>query len=208
MKIKPNLYTLLIIMLLSSLINSPILAEENPLTLIKNVSSVMIDQLTLKQKDIANDSTVVMDIVEQILIPHFASNTIARKVLGKHARTITDEQQQQFADAFRYYMIRFYSKAFASYTNQSFEYLEAPEFIDEKRVTVKTLLIQPAAQSVAIDYKMQRSGDSWKIIDIYIEGISLVISNRSQFGPQISRDGIETVIAKLDYKNKKAQTND
>ena len=55
---------------------------------------------------------------------------------------------------------------------------------------------------------MQRSGVSWKIIDLKIEGISMVLSNKKQFGGQISRDGIETVIAKLEYKNQKALGND
>ena len=183
-------------------------AEENPLSLIKNISNNMIGQLKLKQKEIAEDSTIIMDIVEEILLPHFASNTIARKVLGKHVRTITDEQQQQFSDAFRFYMIRFYSRAFASYDNQTFEYLEEPNYKGEEKVTVKTLLLQPGGQSFPIDYKMQRSGDSWKIVDLHIEGISLVISNRSQFGSQIYSEGIDTVIAKLDYKNKKAQSNE
>ena len=55
---------------------------------------------------------------------------------------------------------------------------------------------------------MQRSRDSWKIIDVVIEGISLVISNRTQFGNSISRDGLDTVIAKLEYKQTEQVSNE
>ena len=209
MKFKTSFFALLIIIFFNTTLGSQIKVEENPLTLIKTATSSMIEQLNLKKKEIIDDQTIVMEIVEELLLPHFASNTIARKVLGKHARKVTDEQKKQFAAAFRYYMVRFYSKAFATYTNQTFKYLKAPEFIGQKKVTVKTLLVQPGGQPIPIDYRMQRGRleDSWKITDIKIEGISMVLSNKSQFGPQISRDGIETVIAKLEYKNKKAQTN-
>ena len=180
----------------------------NPMVIIETTTGKMIEQLQLKKQEIKNDPTIVMSIVEELLIPHFAANTISRKVLAKHARTITIENKDQFTSAFRFYMVRFYSKIFAEYTNQTFKYFQAPTYIGKKRVTVKTQLIQQGGKPIAIDYKMQRSGDSWKIIDLKIEGISMVLSNKRQFGKQISRDGIDTVIAKLEYKNQKAHTND
>jgi phospholipid transport system substrate-binding protein len=188
------------------------LAEDNvqadPLVIIKSVTTKMIEQLTINKNDIVESPAIVMGIVEELLIPHFATNTISRKVMGKHSRKATKEQKTLFAEAFRFYMVRFYSKVFASYSNQTFIYLAAPEFIGKKIVTIKTQLIQSASNPVAIDYRMQRSGDSWKIIDLKIEGISMVITNKKQFGNQISSDGIDTVIAKLQYKNSKAKTNE
>ncbi len=185
-----------------------LLANDNPQLLIESASSEMIEQLKNNQNEISEDATILIGIVEELLLPHFASNTISRKVLGKHARRITKEQKKQFSEAFRYYMIRFYTKAFATYSNQTFKFEEAPDYKGKKKVTIRSHLIQPGDKPVAIDYKMQRSGKAWKIIDIKIAGISMVISNRSQFSTQISRDGIDTVIAKLDYKNKKALTNE
>lgn len=208
MKFKLNILALFILAFFSTAIEGQTKAEESPLVIIKIATTKMIEELNLSKKEILKDSRIVMGIVEEQLIPHFASNTIARKVLGKHAKKVTAEQKKQFANAFRFYMIRFYSKAFASYTNQTFDYLAAPDTAGKKRVTVKTKLVQSGGQPIPIDYKMQRSGDSWKIVDLKIEGISMVISNRTQFGNQISRDGIETVIAKLEYKNQQAQNNE
>jgi phospholipid transport system substrate-binding protein len=192
--------------------SQPLLAEENiqadPLVIIKSATTSMIERLTINKDDIVKDESIVMNIVEELLMPHFATNTISRKVMGKHSRKATKEQKAQFAEAFRFYMVRFYSKVFASYTNQTFKYLSGHEFVGKKKVTIKTQLIQSGSKPVAIDYKMQRSGDSWKIIDLKIEGISMVISNKKQFGYQITSDGIDTVIAKLQYKNSKAKTNE
>jgi len=205
---KSAYYSFVIILFLSFWSEGSLLADENPQIIIESTASEMIELLEKNKNKMKEDSTILTGIVEELLLPHFASNTISRKVLGKHARRITDEQKKQFSEVFRYYMVRFYSKAFASYNNQSFEFNETPDYKNKKKVTIKSHLIQPGAQPVAIDYKMQRSGKTWKIIDLKIEGISMVISNRSQFGAQISRDGIDTVIAKLEYKNKKAQINE
>ena len=201
-----------LVLLSMAFFSHTIFAEENnpnnPLTIIQSASGKMIEQLTIKKSAIADDPAVVMSIVEKLLIPHFAANTISRKVLGKHWKKISPEQKKRFSTAFRFYMVRYYSRIFAAYTDQTFKYLTLPDISGKKKVTVKTRLIQTGGRPVAIDYKMQRSSDSWKIIDLKIEGISMVISNRTQFGNQISRDGIDTVIAKLEYKNKKAQANE
>jgi len=205
---KSAFYSFLIILFIGFWTEVSLDADENPQLIIESATSDMIVQLKKNKNKMSEDSTILIDIVEELLLPHFASNTISRKVLGKHVKRITAEQKKQFSEAFRYYMIRFYTKAFATYSNQTFEFDDAPEYKLKKKVVIRSHLIQQGGQPVAIDYKMQRSGKTWKIIDIKIEGISMVISNRSQFGAQISRDGIDTVIAKLDYKNKKAQTNE
>lgn len=176
-------------------------AEANPKVLVETAINQMLSELEKNKAKIAEDKTVVRGIVEEVILPNMAINTISRRVLAKHARKASDEQKERFAEAFKGYMIRFYSNAFAEYTNETVDYLEEPDFAGKKRVTVKTRLNRSAGPAIPIDYRLQRSGDSWKIVDVKIEGISLVISNRSQFGGNISRDGLDTVIAKLEYKN-------
>lgn len=180
-------------------------AEVNPQILVEKSINQMLQELEINKAKISEDKTIVRGIVENVILPNMAVNTISRKVMGKHARKATKEQKSRFADAFKGYMIRFYSNAFAEYTNETVDFLEEPKFNNQKRVTVRTKLNRASGAPIPIDYKLQRSGDSWKIIDVKIEGISLVISNRSQFGGNISRDGLDTVIAKLEYKNESEQ---
>ena len=190
------------------LLSSAVLAESNPQVIVQKATEQMMTELRDRRVAISEDKTIVNEIVERVLLPEIASNTIARKVMGKYARTATDEQKKRFAAAFKGYMIRFYSNAFAEYTDETVEYLEAPDFANERRVTIRTKLNLAAGEPVPINYVMQRSRDSWKIIDVVIEGISLVISNRTQFGNSISRDGLDTVIAKLEYKQTEQVSNE
>jgi phospholipid transport system substrate-binding protein len=190
------------------LLASAAMAESNPQVIVEKATEQMMTELRERRDAISQDKTIVNEIVERVLLPEIASNTIARKVMGKYARTATDEQKERFAAAFKGYMIRFYSNAFAEYTDETVEYLEAPDFANERRVTIRTKLNLAAGEPVPINYVMQRSRDSWKIIDVVIEGISLVISNRTQFGNSISRDGLDTVIAKLEYKQTEQVSNE
>ncbi len=197
-----------LILLLSLGMTAALYADvSNPQVIIQEATEEMMAELRKNREAIANDKSIVNNIVERVLVPHIASNTIARKVMGKYARSASDEQKERFAEAFKGYMIRFYSNAFAEYKDETVDYLSAPEFDGERRVTIKTKLNLASGQPIPIDYVMQRSGDSWKIIDVVIEGISLVISNRTQFGNSISRDGLDTVIAKLEYKQTESENN-
>ncbi len=207
MKFKIRFIAIILFGLSALSLSSQAKAVKNPSILIKLTTSKIIEQLKLNKNQIKKNTLLVTSIIEELLMPHVASNTIARKVLGKYAKRITEEQQQQFSNAFRYYLIRFYSRSFAAYNDQTFEYYKSPPFEEAKRVTVKTKLIQSVGKPVSIDYRMQRSGDTWKIVDIKIEGISLVITNRSQFGTQISRLGIDKVVAKLEKKINKNTDN-
>ena len=48
-----------------------------------------------------------------------------------------------------------------------------------------------------VDYAFHKTGQGWKAFDVSVEGISYIITYRNQFGPQIQKDGLDAVIAKL-----------
>lgn len=183
-----------------------LLAEDNPQALVENATNALIKELKTRKAEIEADKAIVNGIVERLLLPHIASNTISRRVLGIHARSATDEQKERFAEAFRGYMIRFYSNAFAEYNDETVDFLDPPDYEGAKRVTVKSKLNRSSGPPIPINYILQPGSNGWKIVDVVIEGVSLVISNKEQYKSSISRDGLDTVIAKLEYKNSAGET--
>ncbi|NNJ73112.1 MAG: ABC transporter substrate-binding protein, partial [Enterobacterales bacterium] len=91
-------------------------AEANPKVMVESAINQMLQELEVNKGKIAEDKQIVRGIVERVILPNMASNTIARRVMGKYARRASDEQKSRFAEAFKGYMIRFYSNAFAEYT--------------------------------------------------------------------------------------------
>jgi phospholipid transport system substrate-binding protein len=68
-------------------------------------------------------------------------------------------------------------------------------------VLIKTEVLQPGAPPLPIDYMLEKDGNSWKVFDIIIEGVSLVTNYRGQFGNEIKQNGMASLISKLAEKN-------
>ena len=75
---------------------------------------------------------------------------------------------------------------------------------DAKNVSVKTQILQPGGQPVAVDYDLIKSEHGWKVYDIVIESVSLVTNYRSQFSNEIRLNGLDSLNKKLEEKNKSA----
>ena len=68
-------------------------------------------------------------------------------------------------------------------------------------VMVKSQIIKANGEPVKVDYLLQRSGDSWLIADIYVDGaISEVATRRSEFAAIVKSEGIDGLITALNRK--------
>ena len=72
---------------------------------------------------------------------------------------------------------------------------------DAKNVSVKTQILQPGGQPVAVDYSLVKGPTGWKVYDIVIESVSLVTNYRSQFSNEIRQNGLDSLNKKLADKN-------
>ena len=162
-------------------------------------------EIIKKDKDIqAGDMKKIYDLAEDKILPNFDFERIGRLVLGKHWASATKQQQDDFTREFRSLMIRTYSTALSKYRNQTIEYKPLRAQPTDKDVTVKTLIAQEGGQPIAVDYALEKSGDSWKVFDIAIEGVSLVTNYRGQFSGEVRQSSLDGLIKKLADKNKLA----
>jgi phospholipid transport system substrate-binding protein len=66
---------------------------------------------------------------------------------------------------------------------------------------VRTQFIRAGGQPLPIDFTMHRTGDTWKVYDITVEGVSLVMTYRSEFDAIVKQEGIDGLIKRLAQKN-------
>ena len=169
------------------------------------VKSVADDVLTIvkKDKDIQNgDQAKIFALAEEKIVPNFNFDHVCKLVLGKNFSKATKEQQDAFEREFRSLLIRTYASALSKYRNQTIEYKPLRDVADDKQVTVKTQILQPGGQPLAVDYSLEQIGDAWKVYDITIEGVSLVTNYRGQFSNEVRQGGMDGLIQKLADKNK------
>jgi len=179
-------------------------AEIAPDALVRSTAEEVLE-IVKKDKDIqAGDQKKIFALAEEKILPNFNFDRVSQLVLGKSWTKATKEQQDAFQKEFRSLMLRTYATALSKYRNQTIEYKPLRAQPADKEVTVKTLILQPGGQPVAVDYTLEKSGESWKVFDIVIEGVSLVTNYRGQFSTEVRQSGLDGLIQKLVEKNKQA----
>ena len=169
------------------------------------VKSVADDVLAIVKKDKAiqsGDQEKIFALAEEKIVPNFNFDHVCKLVLGKNFSKATKDQQDAFEREFRSLLIRTYASALSKYRNQTIEYKPLRDSADDKDVVVKTQILQPVGQPLAVDYSLEQVGDVWKVYDITIEGVSLVTNYRGQFSNEVRQGGMDGLIQKLADKNK------
>ena len=134
---------------------------------------------------------------------------ISKFVLGKHYRTATPEQKEQFKKLYREFMINTYSPKFTGYNGEKFSITSITK--DDNYYTAKCLFSpKDKAPTINLDFRVRKNTDKneskFLIFDIVAEGVSLIETQRSEFGSVISKDGLDSFLADLVERIKKLKS--
>jgi len=145
------------------------------------------------------DSKLYYKTVNDVVVPNFDVPYIGRLVLGRNSKTATDEQRTRFQNAFKDMLIRSYANAMLDNYDSvkaSWQPLRMPAGATD--VTVSSNLLRDGKPPVPVGFTMHLVGSDWKIYDITVENISLVISFRQQINEEIKKNGLDSVITRME----------
>ena len=155
-----------------------------------------------RDKDIqAGDQKKIIALVDAKVLPNFDFFRMTQLAVGKYWRTATPEQKQALVTEFRNMLVRTYTKVFTVYRDQVIEVQPSKMAADDTEVTVKTVISKSGSKGMPVDYEMKKAADGWKVFDITIEGVSMVMSYRGTFSSQIQESGIDGLIKTLSDRN-------
>ena len=175
--------------------------EMLPDQLVKTVTLDVVD-LIQKDKDIQKgDRRKLIALIEAKVLPHFNFQAMTSSAVGRNWDKATAEQKARLTDEFRTLLVRTYSSALASYSNQKFDFRPLRAKPTDTDVTVNVRIVQSGDQPVTIDYDMEKRPGGWKVWDVRVGGISLVANYRTEFDNQIRESGVEGLIKTLNAKN-------
>lgn len=171
-----------------------------PDVLIRDIAQEVL-AIVKQGKDTQADQKSIRELVDTRVLPNFDFERMTRLAVGKNWRHATPEQRQTLVAEFRNLLVNTYTNSFTRYQDQTVKVMpvEMPSGVNE--VTVKTLILEPGAQRITVDYEMEKTADGWKVFDLTVEGVSLVVNYRSTFTREVRLGGINGLIKTLVEKN-------
>ena len=199
-KTASRLYFLLCLFVLVTGCNA--LAVQSPEEVVAQASQRMIDALTENKATLKDDPTVIYNLIETIVLPHFDVDYIVRLILGKYWRQATPQQRTRFSEAFQILIMNTYADALLEYSGEKVKVLPVAADLSQVRtVIVHSLLDTTETKSIEVNYRMRKKEDEWKVIDFTVEDVSLILNYKHSFAEQIKSKGLDALIDSIKNKN-------
>jgi len=180
----------------------PLLAQEaTPDELVKRITNDVLEAVKSDKQLAAGDRKKALALAEQKVMPYIDFAEAAKLATGKAWQAATPEQQKRIAEEFRAMLVRIYTSAIDSYRGQTMRVLPLRMPPGATDVTVRNQYLKPGAPPVPVEYAMRKAADGWKIYDITVEGVSLVLTYRAEFEQITRQSGIDGLINRLQQRN-------
>ena len=165
-----------------------------------NTPSEFVRQLGERTIEVlSNESYTAEDRMaryRELLRDGFAVNIIGRFALGRYWRTASPELREEYLALFQEFVLDIYSKRLDGFSGEIFTIVKS-QTLDETDTLVSTEISGGDGPSIRVDYRVRSFEDKFQIVDVLVEGISLIVTQRSEFASIINRDGIEGLLGKL-----------
>jgi len=145
--------------------------------------------------------------LRDLLNDNFSMGTIGRFAMGKHWRSASDKQKEEYLSLFEDLIVDTYSQRFREYSGQKF-IVKGHQEISKKDTVIHSEILPPEgsaddAPSIKIDWRVRFKKDEYRVVDISVEGVSMIVTQRSDFDAVIQRGGgkVEALLASLRDRN-------
>lgn len=175
--------------------------ELGPEELVQSLTEEVIAAFKTDKELAAGDKDKVLRLAEQKILPHLDFEEATRLAASRAWSQASVEQRRKLVNEFRSMLLRTYSNAMGTYTGQQARLLPSRTKQGGSEATVRYQFIRSGGRMVQLAYELRKTGQGWKIYDISVEGMSLVLTYRTEFDGIVKQEGIEGLIRRLAEKN-------
>ena len=128
---------------------------------------------------------------------------LARMTMGRHWRQANARQRETFVGVFRQYLLQSFTSRLRRYTSTDLDAARerfsilGTRNVGKRDVVVRSRITPPSGAPLEVDWRIRSRGDRMFIIDLVVEGVSLLITQRSEFGSVLERIGVDGLIGEL-----------
>ena len=156
-----------------------------------------IQQVTNIVANSTNGDDRTKDLLRETLMPRFDWLEMSKQSLGKHW-SYASGREDEFVSAFAAFLGNAYIGQIGSYRNEKVLFVQ--ESIENNIAQVKTKIVSQKGEATSVNYRLHRIQDEWKIYDVVVEDISIVVNYRSQFSRILAKGSFDDLMNQLREK--------
>ncbi len=141
-----------------------------------------------------------IDELEPLMAKTFDLDFMASKTVGRHWSELSPADQKRWAETFTRFTTANYAGRFTGFTGEEFVTVGVEDAAHDTRL-VRTKIVVPNEEDVALDYRVMERDGRWKVIDVFLNGkVSELALRRSEYASALKRDGFEQLVASVETK--------
>jgi phospholipid transport system substrate-binding protein len=163
-------------------------AAEDPQAFVQDLGDRVVQIL---QQNLPRDQAEQQ--LNEVWLGAFDVEGIGRAILGKNWKKATDAQRQDYMDVFPQYVAKLYAIQFSDYSGETFA-VNGSKSGSGGDAIVNAQINRPGEEPIKVDFILLQGSQGLKIKDVKVEGVSLLVTKRSEFDSVIAQKGIDGLI--------------
>ncbi len=138
--------------------------------------------------------------LEKVVGARFDYPEMSRRSLGAQWNQLSDKDKQEFVDLFRTLLTNTYADRVETYSGEGVQYLN--ERTEKEYAEVRTKVLSGKTE-IPMDYRLLNKNNDWRVYDVVVDGVSLVMNYRGQFAKILHTSSYPDLVDQLRKKSEK-----
>jgi len=153
--------------------------------------------MTVVNNPVVGSEAARKQALRDSIMPRFDWAEMAKQALGKHWDSVS-ARHNEFIAAFTDFLGNSYIGKIGSYKDEKILFVQ--ETIKNNVAEVKTKIVSTKGEPTSVNYQLHQVEGDWKIYDVVVEDISLVVNYRSQFSRILAKGSFDDLLRQLKEK--------
>ncbi len=126
--------------------------------------------------------------LRKLFVDNFDVEFIGRFVLARYWRNASEADKEDFRKSFEEYIVATYSRRFGTYSGEKIVVGQTFQGEDANHSVVRSSVERPNGDTMTVDWRVQKVENQWRIVDVLVEGVSMMVTQRSEFNAVLQRE--------------------
>jgi len=162
----------------------------DPQQLVSDVIGRVMSKLGTLDPGVPADDPLLLDVFRQELAPHLDFATITQWLVGPPWANYTGPEREAMIATVREHIVNVYAALLARGRDVVIDVAPSSTVL-ERSAKVSAALETADGRSIDIEFRLLPAGETWKLYDLVVAGVSFVRSLRAELAPVITAGGVD-----------------